>query len=235
MRDLLIHADLLLRGRDAAEASVTPARLRHLLALMIAYGAAYGVAMGSFAGVGGGHWLQLIYSAAKVPLLLAATFLLSMPSFFVLNTVFGLRPDIVPVVRAVVSAQAGLTIVLASFAPFTLVWYASFADYDSAVLFNAAMFGAASLTGQWLLRRAYAPLIAANRRHRLLLWTWIVIYAFVGIQMGWILRPFVGDPRTPPQFFRAEMWGNAYEIVAAKVVKAVKAPDHAAHQPWERR
>ena len=24
--------------------------------------------------------------------------------------------------------------------------------------------------------------------------TWLVIYVFVGIQMGWVLRPFVGSP-----------------------------------------
>ena len=24
--------------------------------------------------------------------------------------------------------------------------------------------------------------------------TWLVIYVFVGIQMGWVLRPFIGDP-----------------------------------------
>ena len=24
---------------------------------------------------------------------------------------------------------------------------------------------------------------------------WMVIYVFVGIQMGWVLRPFIGNPR----------------------------------------
>ena len=26
--------------------------------------------------------------------------------------------------------------------------------------------------------------------------TWIVIYVFVGIQMGWVPRPFIGDPKS---------------------------------------
>ncbi len=43
-----------------------------------------------------------------------------------------------------------------------------------------------------------------------MLYTWIVIYVFVGIQMGWVLRPFIGDPRTPVQFFREGSWSNAY-------------------------
>jgi hypothetical protein len=43
--------------------------------------------------------------------------------------------------------------------------------------------------------------------------TWIVIYVFVGIQMGWVLRPFIGDPRAPVQFFREDSWSNAYVVV----------------------
>ena len=42
---------------------------------------------------------------------------------------------------------------------------------------------------------------------------WLVIYVFVGIQMGWVLRPFVGNPVAPVQFFREGSWSNAYEVV----------------------
>jgi hypothetical protein len=43
--------------------------------------------------------------------------------------------------------------------------------------------------------------------------TWIVIYVFVGIQMGWVLRPFIGSPLAPTQFFREGSWSNAYVFV----------------------
>ncbi|MBI4880989.1 MAG: hypothetical protein HY812_15230 [Planctomycetes bacterium] len=39
-------------------------------------------------------------------------------------------------------------------------------------------------------------------RGRIVLRTWIVIYAVVGAQMGWILRPFVGAPDLPFTAFR---------------------------------
>jgi len=42
---------------------------------------------------------------------------------------------------------------------------------------------------------------------------WVFLYAFVGIQMGWVLRPFIGDPGQRPTFLRSESWGNAYVIV----------------------
>jgi hypothetical protein len=124
--------------------------------------------------------------------------------------VLGLRADFTIVLRALVATQAALTIVLASLAPFTAVWNASFTDYHAALLFNAMMFAVASGAAQLLLRRWYQPLIARNPRHRALLRTWLVIYAFVGIQMGWTLRPFVGDPDAPTRFFRKDAWTNAY-------------------------
>jgi hypothetical protein len=35
-----------------------------------------------------------------------------------------------------------------------------------------------------------------------LLYIWIVLYAFVGTQLAWTLRPYFGDPSKPFQFFR---------------------------------
>jgi hypothetical protein len=46
---------------------------------------------------------------------------------------------------------------------------------------------------------------------------WLVLYAFVGIQMGWVLRPFIGDPFGPVEFFRRGAWDNAYVIVARMI------------------
>ena len=28
--------------------------------------------------------------------------------------------------------------------------------------------------------------------------------------MAWVLRPFIGSPSSPVNFFRREAWGNAY-------------------------
>jgi hypothetical protein len=84
-------------------------------------------------------------------------------------------------------------------------------------MFNLLMFGIASITAQVLLRRFYQPLIEGNRRHAVLMWMWLVIYGFVGIQMAWVLRPFVGKPGGPTQFLRDEAWGNAYMEVAGSL------------------
>jgi hypothetical protein len=194
-----------------------------LLALVVVCGLAYGAVMGAFTGSMGGppRALQMLYSAVKVPLLLLATFALSLPSFFVLNSLMGLREDLAASARALLATQAGVTVVLAALAPFTLLWYASFDDYQSAILFNTLMFGVASITGQILLRRLYRPLIARDAKHRILLRIWLIIYAFVGIQMGWLLRPFIGDPKLPTRFLREDTWGNAYVILVEKVFEVL--------------
>ena len=46
------------------------------------------------------------------------------------------------------------------------------------------------------------PVRVAPPRGRAVLRTWILIYAVVGAQMGWILRPFIGTPNMPFSMFR---------------------------------
>ena len=118
---------------------------------------------------------------------------------------------------AIVGSQAGLTVVLVSLAPVTSFWYASSSDYRAAILFNALMFGVASVAAQAPLRRSYRTLVEDDPRHRGMVAVWLVLYAFVGVQMGWVLRPFIGDPSGPTQFFRPGAWDNAYLVVARMV------------------
>ena len=220
MTALLDDAERVLRGgRPGAPAAQT---LALLLTLLVVFGVFYGAVMGSFGGITGRRALQPLYSGVKVPLLLLVTFALSLPSFFVLNTLLGVRDDFADVLRGLVTTQAALTIILASLAPFTAFWYVSSDNYRQALAFNALMFGVASIAAQLLLRRWYRPLVRRNARHRVLLRSWLVIYAFVGIQMAWVLRPFVGHPQGPTRFFRyGEAWGNAYEQLAETIWQAI--------------
>ena len=106
--------DDLLRRRPWTTQTSAPGRTRALVACVLVFGLLYGAAMGSFGGLVNDRGVQLLYSAIKTPLLLLATFVISLPSFFVLNTLFGLRRDFREAVRALAAAQAGLAVVLAS-------------------------------------------------------------------------------------------------------------------------
>ena len=41
---------------------------------------------------------------------------------------------------------------------------------------------------------------------------WVVLFGLVGAQMGWVLRPFIGDPDRPFTWFRPRE-SNFFEAV----------------------
>jgi hypothetical protein len=210
---LVRHVGAVARGRAAWP---------ELLLAAVWCGLLYGAVMGAFGGLRPDRLPQVGYSAVKVPVLLGATAALGGPAFFVLNSLLGLRADVRAAARAVLASLAVVAVVLAALAPYTAVWYLTTAGYSEAIGFNGLMFLAAGVAGQWDLRRRYAPLEARDRRHRWGRRAWLLLYAFVGVQMGWGLRPFVGDPATPPGLFRPGAWGgNAYVAVADVVWRSV--------------
>jgi hypothetical protein len=222
MTAYLHRLDDLLRGRtNLIQVRGNPRAFAWLAAQVFVFGCVYGAVMGTFGGILGQRLWQVVFSATKVPLLLLVTFALGLPSFFVLNTLYGLRSDFGEAVRALLAAQAAMTLILASLAPLTLVWYASSGDYVWALLYNGSMFAIATFAAQWLLRRFYRPLLLRRPRHRWLLRAWLLIYTFVGIQMAWVLRPFIGNPDQQVQFFRDDSWSNAYVVVVRLVLSAI--------------
>ena len=51
-----------------------------------------------------------------------------------------------------------------------------------------------------------------GRHTRLVFNCWVILFAVVGAQMGWVLRPFVGNPSLPFEWFR-ERQSNFFEAV----------------------
>lgn len=178
--------------------------------MIVIGGALYGAIMGSYRGLDDDGWKQMLLSATKVPALFFVTFLLCLPSYFVLNVLAGLRDDFPQVLRALLSFQSLAAVALAALGPITWLMNVSTADYGFIVVWSGIMFAVASLLGQWRMHCLYRLLIAGNPRHRVLWRVWMVLYWFVAIQMAWVLRPFVGDPTKPFQLLRPEAWGNAY-------------------------
>jgi hypothetical protein len=209
-RHAVARFDAVLRGRSTDVSRQTLADLA--VALVIC-----GVVYGSIMGTSGGRPLQVVYSAVKVPVLLVVAFGLGLPSYFVLHNLLGVRDDFARVLRSLVLAQAVLTVVLAALAPLVVLFYASVEDHEARILFNALVFAGASFASQLVLRREYRPLIAKDRVHRKLLRMWLLTYAFVGVQLAWVMRPFVGDPGRPTQFFRDDAWSNAYVWLARSI------------------
>lgn len=185
-------------------------RVVPLLICQAVAGFLYGIVMGSFGDWDNNRLLYSLYAGIKVPLLFWVAFSLCVPVFFVLHALAGLHADFATSMRAILSAQTVLTLVLLAFAPLTALWYLSVDHYQSAILFNGLMFALASFVAQYYLREQYRPLVQREPRHRTLLFAWLGLYLFVAIQFAWVLRPFIGAPNTAAEFFRSESWGNAY-------------------------
>ena len=177
------------------------------VASIVILGGLFGAAMGSYGDV---RPLQMFYSALKIPLLLLISFLLTIPSFYALNALCGLRGQFKESLRCILAAQVGITALLASLAPLSVFWYAAVPGYSAAKVFNFILFALGAGYGWILLKKIQHSLTTHDRTHRLVTQVWILQFAFVAIQLTWILRPFIGKPGRETRFLREEAWGNAY-------------------------
>jgi hypothetical protein len=193
-------------GGTGAASSLAPGQL---VGVVLAGGFLYGLAMGSWLG----DPRQMMISAVKVPLLVLGAALVAVPAAFMATVVLGLADSFAVLARGVLTAQATLAITLVSLAPITVLQYLGGLGYSSALLFNGAIFAVATVAAQWRLRTLLADYLRERPRRRIVLRIWLGLYWFIAIELAWILRPYIGSPGLPPTFFRADSFGNAYEVL----------------------
>ncbi len=186
-------------GPDSARVS-----WRHILVLVVLAGIVHGAAMGSL----GFRPRAIVYGAIKLPILLVGATLLCLPNLWVVCALLGLRAEFGATVRGILCAQAALAITAASLAPIVVFVALAGATYPFALLANAAVLALAAAAGQRALRRHARELVERAPRVRIALVAWFVLHAFTSTKLGWILRPFVGDPALPAEFLRAELWAD---------------------------
>jgi hypothetical protein len=175
--------------------------------------------------------MQVVASALKVPALFFLTLVVTFPSLYVFSALLGVRLGPLDTLRLVVAPTAVNIAVLASFALITLFFDFCTSSYPFMKLLNIAFFATGGLIGlsfmMTMLERlrpvaddppGEAPETAAPApaERGLTPWpvpsqhtmagrvfrVWIVLYALVGAQMAWVLRPFVGAPNQPFTWFR---------------------------------
>jgi hypothetical protein len=60
-----------------------------------------------------------------------------------------------------------------------------------------------------------------GRHTRLVFNCWVILFAVVGTQMGWVMRPFVGNPNLPFTWFR-ERESNFFEAVLGSLAALIR-------------
>ena len=84
---------------------------------------------------------------------------------------------------------------------------------------GSAVLAAAGLAGVASLGAALRRMVPSSRAAKALAAVWVGAYAFVGTQLGWMLRPFVGSPFYPVVFLREDALDrNFYEFVFGEVL-----------------
>ncbi|MEB3360396.1 MAG: actin-binding WH2 domain-containing protein [Synechococcales bacterium] len=179
--------------------------------LCILLSAIYGVVMGMYNGV-----LQAIASAIKLPILFLLTALICIPSLYTFNVLLGQSFKFLQTVALMVMTLGTTTILLASLAPIAFFFGLTTQNYQFLLLMHVLIFGLCGIYGVRYLYRgcSYIAFRMEQPLNNLLLRIWIGIYAIVGMQLGWRLRPFIGNLDAPFQIFRVQDdGGNFYTSV----------------------
>lgn len=191
--------------------------------LIVAGGALQGALMGSYALWNGGSALFLVWGALKVPILLGLAGLLCLPILKVLSLLLGIGDEFQTATRALMSVQVAFVSVLVAFSPLLLLLYASGASYKGALAANTLLWMFAALVAGGRARISLAPQLLREKRLRVLGIWGFALWAFVAAQSGWSLRPFIGDPHSPPQFLRKNALSNVY--VGLWKMATTRSPD----------
>jgi hypothetical protein len=165
---------------------------------------------GAIAGLSVGAWtggLHMFYVATKVPLLLLGTLLIGLPSMVVLGRFIGCPLSFAGAASLALSSIARTSVVLAALAPATAYFAITLPGrgvvvYRAVVLSQVFAFAVAGFVGVTALRGRLASIVEDKAKHTRIVCLWIALYSFVGAQLTWIVRPFLGNPGAPVEYLR---------------------------------
>lgn len=216
-------------ARELARRKGIEVLFRPLVIANLLLAAAYGACMGFF-GIFNRpepEFQQLLASTLKVPALFVLTLAVTFPSLYVFNALVGSRLTPASHARLLAAALAILLAVLAAFGPIVAFFSVTTTSYPFIVLLNVAVFTVAGGFGLYFLLQTLERLTrlpgedeldlpmdaapdsvprpaspARENPARTIVWIWLVVFALVGAQMSWVLRPFIGSPDREFAWFR---------------------------------
>jgi hypothetical protein len=193
--------DLLLRDRRAAIAKVrdaSPADVAAIARVMVATiavcAAIVGAVLGSYRG-----GAQIAFAAIKLPIVLLGAAVLSAPVLTAVTAALGKPPRLVNDLVVVITALAFGALVLVAGTPLLMLARAGDVGYHATILLVVAVFAIAGLAclrvviGGAAPAPAADPTAAAPGRTAAVL-ALCTVFAVVGGQLAWALRPYLVRP-----------------------------------------
>src|SRR5207247_5931226 len=177
---------------EVVEGVALRSKLRYAVVTIITLAGFFGLVAGAYSGPA-----QALSAGLKLPFLFFATFAVCFPAFFVVQVLVGSRLRLLQVAVLVFGALALACVLLAAFVPITAFFLITGANYYFQHLLNIAIAGIAGLFGLYALhdglslvceRRGVYP-----RKALTIMRAWGLLFAFVGVELAWNVRPFLGD------------------------------------------
>jgi hypothetical protein len=189
-------------------------KMRAMLISSLVFMALYGAVMGSTHSL----W-QALSSAAKLPILFLATLFICAPTLYFFNVLFGSNQSLTQNVALILTAITVTAVLLLSFAPIILFFLLTTSQYQFFKLLNVGIFAISGVMGVVFLSqgmRIVANDAEGDSARRNVLRLWMLLYAFVGSQLAWTIRPFIGAPSIEFELFR-QLGGNFYTNIFASL------------------
>jgi hypothetical protein len=179
-----------------------------------------------FYGAAMGWWRapeQALFVGIKFPLIILMTTFGNALINGMLAPLLGLNIPFRQSFSAVVMSFAVTSAILGAFAPLLafVVWNTPVMNpspsgataYGFILMTHVLVIALAGTTGNLRLYQLLSSIGGQNVARRVLM-TWLGGNLFLGSQLSWILRPFIGSPQLPVEFYRANaLHGNFYEAV----------------------
>jgi hypothetical protein len=185
----------------------------------------YGAAMGCWRAP-----LAALYVALKFPLIILLTSVGNALLNAMLAPLLGLNISLRQSFLAILISFTIASAILGAFSPLVafLVWNAPpmTADpsrwvipYSVIRLAHVVIIAFAGIAGNLRLLELLRELSGNPAAARRVLLAWLAVNLFLGSQLSWILRPFIGSPVLPVEFLRPNAFqGNFYETVFQAVL-----------------
>src|SRR5437660_4180664 len=185
---------------EVVEGIALGSKLRYAVTTIIALSGFFGLVAGAYSGPA-----QAVSAGVKLPFLFFATFIVCFPAFYVVQVLVGSRLRLLQVVVLVLGALALTSVLLAAFVPITAFFLVTGANYYFQHLLNIVIAGVAGLFGMYALHEGLSVVCEKRgvypRKALTIMRAWALLFGFVGIQLAWTLRPFLGDRNQPFRVF----------------------------------
>ncbi len=197
-------------------------RIWRLILLFIGLTFAYGLVMGSYSG-----FLQALSAGVKVPFMFLLSLLICFPAFFVLQFILGSTMKLSQMTVIILSGYVLTGAIMVSFAPIAVLFVLTGGNYYFLQLLHIAIFSVAGIFGMKTvldaLKYSCEQKNVYPRTGVVVFRFWVIILAFVGIQLAWNLQPFLAEKTAGYALFK-KYKGNFYTAVVYSIQQLSSPP-----------